>query len=97
MDKKNNNVEDDLLVKVEQQAKKKIRAKKLGKRRMSGFAYFGVVGWLIVMPTLLGIFIGIFLDKNIKTSFSWTVMFIFIGVIVGSINTWRWLNENSKD
>ena len=54
MDKKNNNVEDDLLVKVEQQAK-------------------------------------------IKTSFSWTVMFIFIGVIVGSINTWRWLNENSKD
>lgn len=86
-----------LLNEVERDVNKKIKSKREGKEVMFGLGLFGIVGWSIAVPTLLAIALGLYLDKKFESSFSWTLTLIFVGVIVGAFNTWRWLNENSGD
>lgn len=94
MNKEKRNQEDELLKEIEKEADKKIRAKKEGKEVMFGLGFFGIVGWSIAVPTLLAIALGVYLDKKLDSNFSWTLTLIFVGVIIGSLNTWHWLNEN---
>ena len=73
-----------------------------------GLGTFGVVGWSVVVPTLLGLFAGIWLDRNLPAPFSWTLMLFLGGLMLGCYNAWRWLyfesglieregEENDKD
>ena len=96
MEKNKNTPENGLLKEVEKDVKKKIRSKTEGKEVMFGLGVFGIVGWSIALPTLLAIALGNYLDKKFPSSFSWTLTLIFTGVIVGSFNAWRWLNDNNK-
>ncbi len=62
-----------------------------------GLGMMGLVGWSISVPTLLGIFIGLFLDKEFPIDKSWTLIFIILGLSLGCFNAWRWLrNEDRK-
>lgn len=98
MKKDKRNQEDELLKEIEKDAKKKIKYKKEGSEVMFGLGFFGIVGWSIAIPTLLAIALGVFLDKKFDSNFSWTLTLLFVGVIIGSLNTWHWLNEkNEKD
>ncbi|WP_255763974.1 AtpZ/AtpI family protein [Jeotgalibaca sp. MA1X17-3] len=89
-------MDEELLNEIEKDANKKLKSKEDGKEIMFGLGLFGIVGWSIAVPTLLGIALGTYLDKKVETSFSWTLTLIFVGVIVGAFNTWRWLNENNN-
>ncbi|HZK10663.1 MAG TPA: AtpZ/AtpI family protein [Clostridia bacterium] len=89
--------EEELLEEVEKDVAKKIKAEKEGKEIMFGLGFFGIVGWSITVPTLLAIALGVYLDKRFSSNFSWTLTLIFVGVILGSFNAWRWLNDNSQD
>ncbi len=62
-----------------------------------GLGMMGLVGWSISVPTLIGIFIGRFLDVNFPSERSWTLILIVIGMSIGCFNAWRWLrNEDRK-
>lgn len=97
MDNSENNLDDKFVSDVEKDASKKIKSKDEKKDIMFGLGFFGIVGWSIAIPTLLAIYLGTYLDKKFPSNFSWTVTLLFLGVIVGSFNTWRWLDENRKD
>lgn len=98
MNKDKTTLEDELLEEIEKDANKKIKSKEEGKEIMFGLGFFGVVGWSIAIPTLLAIALGVYLDNKLNSNFSWTLTLIFVGVIIGSLNTWHWLNEkNDKD
>lgn len=58
-----------------------------------GFGMFGLIGWAVAVPTLIGIAIGIWLDTRFKSRISWTLTFLLIGVAVGCYNAWHWLNR----
>lgn len=96
MDKKKKTPEDKYVNEVEKDANKKMKSKEEGKEIMFGLGFFGIVGWSIAIPTLLAIALGVYLDKKLDSNFSWTLTLIFAGVILGSFNTWRWLNENNE-
>lgn len=96
MKKEKRNQEEELLKEIEKDAKKKIKSRKEGNEVMFGLGFFGIVGWSIAIPTLLAIALGVYLDKKLDSDFSWTLTLIFAGVIIGSLNTWHWLNENNK-
>jgi ATP synthase protein I len=49
------------------------------------------------VPTVLGIALGVFLDKRFPQNFSWTITLLFAGVIIGALITWHWLSEKSKE
>lgn len=61
-----------------------------------GLGMFGLVGWSVVVPMLLGIALGIWLDKLWPGRISWALTLLFLGVIVGCRNAWYWIERERK-
>jgi ATP synthase protein I len=61
-----------------------------------GFGMFGLVGWSVAIPTLIGIAVGVWIDKTYPSRYSWTLMCLIMGVIVGCLNAWFWVKRESK-
>lgn len=89
--------EEELLEKIKSDSQKKIKAQEEGSQVMFGLGLFGIVGWSIAIPTLMGIFVGVFLDKRFEQSFSWTLTLLFAGVVIGCLNAWHWVKEKTGD
>jgi ATP synthase protein I len=53
----------------------------------------GLIGWTVVVPTLIGAAIGLRIDDRHPSSYSWTLMLLLSGLIVGCLNAWRWLDR----
>lgn len=62
-----------------------------------GLGMFGLVGWSIAVPTLIGIFVGIWIDARWPNKISWTLTLLFIGVLVGCLNAWYWVSKERKE
>lgn len=93
------NIDDNSFTKqVGEKAKRKLNALHNDKRSVwFGIGMFGMVGWSIVVPTLLGTLFGIWLDKKCPESFSWTLSFLIIGLIVGCLIAWHWITKEHKE
>lgn len=79
---------------VGEKERRKVRARRNKDRSIwFGLGMFGVVGWSVAIPTLIGLAIGIWVDANIPSRFSWTLMGLMIGLLVGCLNAWYWLNS----
>lgn len=75
---------------------RKIRARHHKDRSVwFGLGTFGVVGWSVVVPTLLGLFIGIWIDNAWPGRYSWTLMLFLGGLALGCYSAWNWLNFES--
>ncbi len=53
----------------------------------------GVLGWIIVAPTLLGLFIGRWIDQRLGTGIFWSAPLLLIGVVIGCWSAWRWMHQ----
>jgi ATP synthase protein I len=62
-----------------------------------GLGMFGLVGWSVAIPTVIGIGLGIWIDTKWPSQYSWTLMFLIIGVLVGCLNAWYWVKRESKE
>lgn len=82
-------------IQVKEERKLKAKRKRLHTIWM-GFGMFGLVGWSVAIPTLLGIMLGIWLDKNCPQHFSWTLTLLFIGLISGCLNAWYWVSSENR-
>lgn len=61
-----------------------------------GLGMFGMVGWSVASPTLLGALIGMWIDGMQRGQRSWTLMLLILGLFAGCINAWRWLSKESE-
>ena len=50
-----------------------------------GFSLFGLVGWSVVAPALIGIFVGGLLEHYYTGSHAWTLALLLGGICVGSV------------
>lgn len=65
-----------------------------GERPLShNLAMIGVLGWLVVTPTLIGIFAGRWLDRAADSGIFWTVGLMFAGLCVGCWLAWKRVNQ----
>lgn len=77
-------------------------ARKLKARRHStsgvwfGLGMMGLVGWSVVVPTLLGAALGLWLDENHPGSHSWTLALLVAGMVLGCVNAWHWIEKEDK-
>jgi ATP synthase protein I len=62
-----------------------------------GLGMFGLVGWSVVVPTVLGTLLGIWLDKRFPAKHSWTLTLLIIGLIVGCVTAWHWVSGENKE
>jgi ATP synthase protein I len=53
----------------------------------------GILGWIIVAPTLLGLFIGRWLDRMFTSGIFWSAALLMLGVAVGFWSGWRWMHR----
>ena len=85
---------DDLDDVVQRKADRKIRARIKEPRSLwYGLGMFGLVGWSVAIPTLIGIGLGVWIDTRSEGPYSWTLMLMLIGVIVGCLNAWYWVRK----
>jgi ATP synthase protein I len=83
---------------VRTKAARKLKAKRNSKKGVwFGLGMMGLIGWSIVVPTLLGAAIGIWLDNSNAGSHSWTLMLLVIGLILGCLNAWHWVDKEGKE
>jgi len=61
-----------------------------------GLGMFGLIGWSVAIPTLIGVAVGIWIDNTWSSRFSWTLMLLLIGVILGCVNAWYWVKRESR-
>jgi ATP synthase protein I len=61
-----------------------------------GLGMMGLIGWSVVVPTLLGTALGIWIDNRHPGSHSWTLMLLIIGLGLGCLNAWRWVAKEDK-
>ena len=52
-------------------------------------AMIGALGWLIVVPTLIGVMVGRWIDRWFGTGIFWTAALIFLGLTLGCIMVWK--------
>jgi ATP synthase protein I len=77
-------------------------SRKLKARRNStqgvwfGLGMMGLIGWSVVVPTLLGAALGIWLDKQNPGKHSWTLALLATGLAIGCLNAWHWVAKEEK-
>ena len=62
-----------------------------------GLGVSGMIGWSVTVPILTGIAAGTWIDKHYHSKYSWTLMLLFIGVLIGCLNAWHWIESEHKD
>ena len=78
-------------------AARKLRARKSTQGVWFGLGMMGLIGWSVVVPTLLGAACGIWLDNRHPGSYSWTLMLLVIGLVIGCVNAWHWVAKEDKE
>jgi ATP synthase protein I len=53
----------------------------------------GVLGWTIVVPTLICLFIGRWLDQSLATGIFFSAPLLTIGAAIGFWSAWRWMHR----
>lgn len=51
------------------------------------------LGWTIVLPLLLGIFAGRWLDRHFDTGIFWTLALLVAGLAIGCVLGWKRVYE----
>ena len=88
---------DELIETIRSKEQRKQRARQEGKRGLAhGLGMFGMVGWSVALPTLLGIALGVWLDSRSASPYSWTLMLMILGLALGCVNAWYWVRKESE-
>lgn len=61
-----------------------------------GLGTMGLVGWSVVVPTLLGAALGIWLDAHHAGQHSWTLALLMGGLVLGCFNAWHWVAKEER-
>ena len=86
--------EDPLLKEVQLRTRRELDWVKSGEpsvaRRLS---QIGVLGWIIVTPMLIGVFVGRWVDTKLGTGIFWTAPLLMLGVALGCWSAWKWMRS----
>ena len=61
-----------------------------------GLGMMGLIGWSVVVPTLLGAALGLWLDKHYGGTRSWTLALLVAGLAIGCFNAWNWVAKEDQ-
>lgn len=76
---------------------RKLRARQHKRRSVwCGLSMFGMVGWSVAVPTLLGVLVGLWLDRRWPGPVSWTITLLGVGVALGCVHAWYWVQQEHR-
>jgi len=62
-----------------------------------GLGMMGLIGWSVVVPTLLGTALGLWLDRHHPGAHAWTLALLAAGLAIGCLNAWHWVAKEDKE
>ena len=78
-------------------AERKLRARRDGAPGVwSGLGMMGLIGWSVVVPTLLGAALGLWLDSHHPGAHPWSLALLMAGLVLGCLNAWRWVAQQDR-
>ena len=78
-------------------AARKLKARrKPGQGVWFGLGMMGIIGWSVVVPTLLGAALGLWLDKYHSGKHARTLALLVAGLALGCLNAWHWVAKEDK-
>jgi len=82
---------------ISAQAARKLKGRRNPNRDVwFGLGMMGLVGWSVVVPTLAGAALGIWLDHRHPGIHSWTLTLLIAGLVIGCWNAWRWVAKEDE-
>ena len=82
---------------VERKARRRMKARREKDRGIwFGLGMFGLVGWTVAIPSIIGLAIGLWIDSQTGSRYSWGLMGLLAGVLLGCIGAWRWVKRESE-
>ena len=83
------NKSQDLKAKVARQVERMKKAERERPNLLSQTVYIGTLGLVMVLPVILGAYLGHWLD-GMMTGYSvrWTLSLLFAGIVVGILNVY---------
>jgi len=88
------NNHDELKQRISRQVDRMQKADKDRPTLLAQTAYLGTLGLLLVIPVIVGAYLGRWLDGFVEGySIRWTLSLIVIGVAVGAINVYLFIKE----
>jgi ATP synthase protein I len=79
------------------QAARKLKARRNGVQGVwFGLGMTGLIGWSVVVPTLLGAALGHWLDERYPGQHSWTLALLVAGLALGCVNAWHWVAKEDQ-
>ncbi len=64
-----------------------------GKWAWNSIEVLGLVGWSVTIPTLIGVALGLWIDRHFPSRFSWALMLLLGGLMFGCIQAWLKVRE----
>jgi ATP synthase protein I len=61
-----------------------------------GLGMMGLIGWSVVVPTLLGAALGLWLDSRHPGKHAWTLALLVAGLAIGCWNAWQWVAKEDR-
>lgn len=88
--------ETEFSLRVREQEARKLRAQKRTTQGIwFGMGMIGLVGWSVVVPTLVGTAFGVWIDRHYPGSHSWTLALLVAGLCLGCANAWHWVAKEN--
>jgi ATP synthase protein I len=56
-------------------------------------AQIGVLGWMVVVPMLIGVFAGRWLDHRFNSGLFCTAPLLMLGTALGCWSAWKWMQN----
>ncbi|MBZ5523259.1 MAG: AtpZ/AtpI family protein [Acidobacteriia bacterium] len=77
-----------LLRQVESKQQRMMSARGRSGGAWDSIAILGTIGWSVVAPTLVGVALGVWIDSRWPSRFSWALILMLSGLMLGSANAW---------
>lgn len=54
----------------------------------------GVLGWMIVTPMLVAVFLGRWIDHRMETGIFFSAPMLLLGAVIGFHSAWHWMHRH---
>ncbi|MHC4809661.1 MAG: AtpZ/AtpI family protein [Planctomycetota bacterium] len=62
-----------------------------------GLGMFGLIGWSVAVPMLVGVAVGLAIDTRHPGGRPWTLALLVLGLSLGCVNAWYWVSRQHRE
>ena len=90
-------MDGDVVERIGAKEERRLRARReKGRSVWFGLGMFGMVGWSVAVPAVIGTVAGAWIDRHTEGAISWTLTGLILGTVSGILIAWNWIAKESK-